>query len=249
MERENIVPTRRLILIGLLGAIPAHQASAKKNKRTRKKANKVKRTNALNPKADATLPLLRDLAMHHQHSLRDEGTPIPDLVARYRAGETLHCICGSVSAVGVHLLREAGYQARVVGVVTKQPFVGDDGHIMLEVWQRGAWRLYDVDGNRRAVDSRRRGVSLVAQVAAGSNRRWEQIANDPLPAPDFVSTMPPDHPAYWTPAWDQRLFGTPRIVFDGWKWGFHDAAERTRLEAAGHFWLGKKAWQRMLGKP
>lgn len=232
--------TRR-VLIAAAAAALLPQATSARRRPPRKRASKLR--------PDTTLPLVRDLAMHHQHSLRDEGAPIADLVVRYRAGNTLYCICGSISAVGVRLLQEAGYPARIVGVVTRQPFVGDDGHIMLEVWQRGAWRLYDVDGNRRAVDSRGRGVGLIAQVKAGSSRRWEQIADDPLPAPDFVSTMPPDHPAYWTPAWDERLFGTPRIVVSSGQWGFHDAAERARLEAAGHVWVSRKQWQRLLGKP
>lgn len=232
--------TRRALLLATL-ALTCPLGGASK----RRKAGKSAKAKPGKLKADPPLPLMHDLAQHHRHGWRDEGDPIPDLVARYRAGEILECICGSISAVGVQVLRDAGLPARVVGVVTQQPFNGTDGHIMLEVWLAGAWRLYDLDGNRRAVDAAGRGVGLIAQVAAGANRRWESIASDPRAATDGT---PDPSPAYQAEL-DQRVFGTPWIVRPDGSMVFHDAADRARMEATGHVYVDKPAWQRLLGKP
>jgi hypothetical protein len=222
--------------------IPAGIDARRKNKGSKKPSRKPKL------QADTALPLLHDLAMHQMHSWRDEGLPIPELVARYRAGEILYVACGGISHTGVHVLRDAGYSARVVGVVTQQPFNGVDGHIMLEVWQQGAWRLYDIDGNRRAVDSAGRGVNIVtqvAQVAAGGGHIWEEIADDPRSPGVYV----PD-PTWTQETLDARVFGTPWIVLsDDATEAFHDATDRARLEAMGHRYLDKKAWDRLIGKP
>lgn len=231
---------RAFVLAPVCMALP-FAADARKGKGKRKKGKDQ-------TKADSAIPLLRDLAAHHMHSVRDEGTPIADLVAQYRRGETLHVICGSISAVAAQLLREAGYDARVVGVQTREAFYGDDGHIMVEVWDDGAWRLYDIDGNRRAVDSRGRGVSIVAQVAAGSGRLWESLANDPPTAPEF-EPRPDDWLPLYSRAWDARVFGTPWLQQpDAWT-VFQDDADRARMEAQGHRYVTEKAWQRLLGKP
>ena len=190
---------------------------------------------------------MRDLAFHHVHSWDQEGMPIPELVAKYRAGEILHVICGSISEVGVQVLRDAGYQARVVGVVTQQPFNGTDGHIMLEVWQQGGWRLYDIDGNRRAVDAAGNGVNIITQVEAGANRLWEAIADDPRwPVEDEAAQAADPTQA----ALDQRVFGTPWILLKSNNEGFHDATDRARLELElGHVYVDAKTWKRLLGKP
>lgn len=246
------MPSRRTVLSApaALAALAHPAFAAGKNKKRKKsksnrKSNKKSKSNRAS-QADSTLPILSDLAMHHVHSWRDEGRPIPELVAKYRAGEILHVICGSISAVGVQVLRDAGYQARVVGVVTQQPFNGVDGHIMLEVWQQGAWRLYDIDGNRRAVDSALRGVSIVTQVEAGTSRLWQSIADDPRAAPEEDV----DQEADWTQAaLDQRVFGTPWILLESQNEAFHDDTDRTRLEAMGHVYLQKEVWHRLLAKP
>lgn len=232
--------TRRALLVSTLAlACPLGVAGK------RRKAQKAANAKPGKLKPDTPLPVMHDVAQHHRHGWRDEGDPIPDLVARYRAGDILQCICGSISAVGVQVLRDAGLSARVVGVVTQQPFNGTDGHIMLEVWQQGSWRLYDLDGNRRAVDATGRGINLVAQVAAGVNRIWEPIASDPRSATDGT---PDPSPAYQA-ALDQRVFGTPWIATPAGGGVFHDASDRSRVEGKGHTYVNKQVWQRLLGKP
>jgi hypothetical protein len=220
---------------------PKHHQNRKQKQKSKPKA----KANQPQPQPDSTLPIMSDLALHHVHNWDQEGMPIPDLVALYRAGETLRTACGGVSRVGVQVLREAGYQARLVGVVTKQVFDGDgDGHIMLEVWDRGGWRLYDVDGNRRAVDAALHGVSLVTQVAAGASRLWQSIDHAPGASPaSFRDTSPAQA------ALDQRVFGTPWIQRPSGGGVFHDATDRARVEAKGHTYVEAEEWQRLLGEP
>jgi hypothetical protein len=239
---EATLLTRRTLLAApVVLTFSTGVVDAKKRKSNKPKKSKLKR--------DAPLPILTDLAMHHQHGWADEGKPISELVAMYRRGEIISCICGSISHTGVAILRDAGYAARVVGVVTQQPFNGNDGHIMLEVWVAGAWRLYCLDWNRRAVDSKGRGVSLIDQVRAGAGRIWEPIAQDAHNAPDFDDVATPW--SDWTlEQLDARVFGTPWIVLkDDATEAFHDATDRTRLEAMGHRYLNKKQWKRLTGKP
>ncbi len=240
------MPSRRVLLaVPAALALPTLAAGKNKNKKRKKSKSKPKPQPMTEPQADTALPILNDLALHHVHSWRDEGMPISDLVARYRAGEILHVICGSISAVGVQVLRDAGYQARVVGVVTKQPFNGADGHVMLEVWQPGGWRLYDIDGNRRAVNSVGWGVNIVTQVEAGANRLWASIADDPRWVAREVPLLEENE---GQAALDQRVFGTPWIQ-KGRRQVFHDAADRKRLEAIGHTYVKAPDWNRLLAQP
>jgi hypothetical protein len=239
---------RTLLAAPVALALPAAADGKKRKKPKHKQKSRRKQKPVVLPtlQADTTLPILRDLALHHVHSWDQEGLPIPDLVAKYRAGETLHVICGSISAVAVQVLRAAGYQARVVGVVTKQPFDGDnDGHIMVEVWQPGGWRLYDIDGNRRAVNAAGWGVNIVTQVEAGANRLWEAIA-------DGAYGLSGDGPMLVNDAaqaaLDQRVFGTPWIQV-GRKQVFNDASDRKRLTARGHTYLKNRDWNRLLVAP
>lgn len=239
---------RTLLAASVALALPAAAGgkTRKKPKHKRKAKRKAKSVVLPTLQADRTLPILRDLAEHHVHSWEQEGLPLPDLVAKYRAGETLHVICGSISAVGVQVLRDAGYQARVVGVVTKQPFDGDnDGHIMVEVWQPGGWRLYDIDGNRRAVNAAGWGVNVVTQVEAGANRMWQAIADD---ARGLAGDGPMLVNEAAQAALDQRVFGTPWIQV-GKKQVFNDATDRKRLTARGHTFLKNRDWYRLLGNP
>lgn len=225
-------------------------AEGKKRKKQRKRSQQKRKQKAKaqpkpkvqpKPEADSMLPMMRDLALHHVHSWDQEGMPIPELVARYRAGETLLVICGSISRVGVQVLRDAGYYARLVGVVTKQPFDGNnDGHVMLEVWDRGGWRLYDLDGNRRAVDAALRGVSIIAQIEAGTGRWWQSIDNNPG---TLIDTSPAQADL------DQRVFGTPWIARPSGGGVFHDADDRARVEGKGHTYVGAKEWERLLMDP
>jgi hypothetical protein len=97
--------------------------------------------------------------------------------------------CGNVAELARELLREAGYPARVVQVITDDEFnYFDDGHLMTEVFYEGRWQLYDVDANLRAVDANGDGVPLVDQLAAvqAGTARWEAIATDPL----YLQTEP-----------------------------------------------------------
>lgn len=241
---EATMPSRRVLLAAPVAlALPA--LAAGKNRKRKKKSKKKSRPQQPEPQPDTTLPALSDLALHHVHSWDQEGMPIPDLVARYRAGEVRRTACGGISRVGVRVLRDAGYQARLAGVVTYQPFDGDnDGHIMLEVWDQDGWRLYDIDGNRRAVDAALHGVNLVTQVESGTSRLWLAIDH----APGALPTSPIDtRPAQ--AALDQRVFGTPWIQRPSGGGVFHDASDRARVEKKGHTYVDEKEWEKLLGKP
>jgi hypothetical protein len=243
----NTMPSRRVLLSAPITLVFPALAAGKNKPRNRKGTHK-KRKKATSDRAlqrDTAQPLLSDLARHHVHSWDQEGMPIPELVAKYRAGEVLRTACGGVSRVGIQIMRDAGYSARLVGVVTYQAFDGDnDGHIMLEIWDQGAWRLYDVDGNRRAVDSTLHGVSIVTQVAASTSRLWLAIDHDPGAIPGSpVDTSPAQA------ALDQRVFGTPWIQRPSGGGVFHDATDRSRVEKKGHTYVGAQEWKRLLGKP
>lgn len=242
---ESTMPSRRVLLAAPVAlALPA-LADGKNRKRKKKSKRKQNAKAHSTPQPDTTLPVLSDLALHHVHSWDQEGMPIPDLVARYRAGEVLRTACGGISRVGVRVLRDAGYQARLAGVVTKQAFDGDnDGHIMLEVWDQDGWRLYDLDGNRRAVDAALHGVNLVTQVAAGASRLWLAIDHDPGALPTSPIATSPAQAAL-----DQRVFGTPWIQRPSGGGVFHDATDRARVEAKGHTYVDEKEWEKLLGKP
>lgn len=235
---------RALIATPVALAIPA-AADGKKRKKSSKHKRRNKPNQQPDPQPDSTLPILSDLALHHVHSWDQEGVSIPKLVAQYRAGETLHVICGSISRVGRQLLSDAGYHARLVGVISREPFDGNsDSHVMLEVWVRDGWRLYDIDGNRRAVDSALHGASLITQVEAGASRLWLAIDHDP----GAVPTTPVATSAAQA-ALDQRVFGTPWIQRPSGGGVFHDATDRARVEKKGHTYVGADEWQRLLGKP
>ena len=234
--------SRRALLAAPAALFLPAAAAGKKRKKSKRKS-KSKPGHIPTPQADATLPIMRDLAQHHVHSWRDEGMAIPKLVDMYRAGETLYVICGSVSRVGREVMQNAGYQARLVGVVTREPFDGDnDSHVMLEVWHQNGWRLYDIDGNRRAIDAAGRGISVVAQVAAGANMLWEAI-DDPSTVPGTPMETSPAQAAL-----DQRVFDIPWIQRPSGGGVFHDS-DRARMKSKGHTYVSGKEWQRLLGKP
>lgn len=233
--------SRRILLAAPAALLLPTSVTGKNRKRKKRHKKKTQQDQELQP--DATLPILRDLAQHHEHSWQDEGMAISKLVAKYRAGETLYVICGSVSRVGREVLQNAGYQARLVGVVTRQPFDGDnDSHVMLEVWQQNGWRLYDIDGNRRAIDSAGRGISVVAQVAAGASMLWEAI-DDPSVVPGTPMETSPAQSAL-----DLRVFNIPWIQRPGGGGVFHDA-DRARMTSKGHTYVSGKEWERLLRKP
>jgi hypothetical protein len=238
--------SRRLLLAAPAAlALPTYvEGKTNRKKKKKQKQQQKKQQQELELQPDATLPILRDLAQHHVHSWREEGMAISELVAKYRAGETLYVICGSISRVGQEVVQAAGYHARLVGVVTKEPFDGDsDGHIMLEVWDQDAWRLYDIDGNRRAIDSAGRGISVVAQVAAGENMLWEAI-DDPGIVPGTPMEISPAQAAL-----DQRVFNIPWIQRPSGGGVFNDASEKARMQSQGHTYVNDKEWKRLLGRP
>jgi hypothetical protein len=148
---------------------------------------------ALPASAAAATPdqILRDLAAHQIHSWTDNSIGFPAMVAKYQAGERLNITCYYVSEVARQLLHAAGYPARVVETITREPFNDfDDGHSMVEVFTGGQWQLYDIDANERAVDANGAGISLVDQAEAVREGRalWEPIASDPLYRTDEPDT-------------------------------------------------------------
>jgi hypothetical protein len=244
---ETTMLSRRLLLAAPAALVLPDFADGKgKHKHRKRKKHRKKRQRQTDQELqpDSTLPILRDLAQHHVHSWEEEGMAISKLVVKYRAGETLYVICGSISRVGREVMQAAGYHARLVGVVTKEPFDGDsDSHVMLEVWDRDAWRLYDIDGNRRAIDSAGRGISVVAQVAAGPNMLWEAI-DDPSTVPGTPMDVSPAQAAL-----DQRVFDIPWIQRPSGGGVFNDASEKARMKSKGHTYVDDKEWKQLLGRP
>lgn len=98
--------------------------------------------------------LLRTIAAEVWHGSRDDQKSIRDLAALVLTRK-LSLTCGYVSAYGLTLLRQAGYQAKLVYLYTLQPYDGNDGHVVLSVYHPTyrSWVIVDEDFNRMYLES------------------------------------------------------------------------------------------------
>jgi hypothetical protein len=138
-----------------------------------------------------------------------------------------------VAAVGILAAQRAGYEARLVGCFTTEPWVGNDGHEMLEVREGNAWTLYDLDGNRKAPQ----GVGIADQCAGPL--RWQPIAHDQgcVTECDILSDLA---------TFDARVFDVPWIL-DGGVICFHDAREIIEPKSPAYHWVDAEAWAALVG--
>jgi hypothetical protein len=85
------------------------------------------------------------IAERHKHGLGDENESYMEL-SRIASTRPISVTCGVVSTWAVQLLRDAGYEARVVTTMTLDRWNGDDnGHTLISVLEPSGWVVYDID--------------------------------------------------------------------------------------------------------
>jgi hypothetical protein len=187
--------------------------------------------------------ILANLAAQHAHGNRDNLVPLDELEARLAAGERIEVTCTIISVLAQRRLRRARVPSRLVLTMTRGPYDDlDNGHTMIEVKVGDAWSVYDLDGNRRAVDSKGGGVSVV-DLCKSSSRRWQPIAYDPaFDDPKWAGSLWSINQA----AWDDKVMGVP-LIEHGSLFAFRDEADRARIEAYAptYRFVSKKTWQKL----
>lgn len=97
------------------------------------------------PPTESADALLTAVAHRHVHGGRDDHEPIARL-SEIAATRRVVATCGPVSVWAVGLLRDAGYEARVVTTLTMDEWDSlDNGHTMVSVMIDGQWAVYDLD--------------------------------------------------------------------------------------------------------
>jgi hypothetical protein len=183
-------------------------------------------------------PLLRRIARQVTHSWSDDKLNTDELDARFQAGQRLYVNCATVSRLAQQVLAHAGYRSRLVATVTKDELNGfDDDHVLLEVFIRGRWVVYDLDGNMQPLDRKGRGMSLVQLVRNKNHVRPRMLAHDQ--AWDVRGMQEGEGSLAFAPytdrifqhhdAWYKRILGVP-IIQARDQMVFHDDQERARVE-------------------
>lgn len=187
--------------------------------------------------------LLITIASLHTHGYSGDTVPLPELEAQMARGQTIVASCGTVEKLGVRAVLAAGGRAREVGTLTRDPWNGeDDGHMLMELWTKRGWTLFDLDTNRRAPW----GIGIGEQVAAGHDRKWITIAHDPLYAESEADVWPATRAVFADlPAWYDHIFGIAGYYDPARGYLFHDAAMRARAESYGWVWTDKATWRRL----
>jgi hypothetical protein len=188
------------------------------------------------------------LARDHVHGYAGDLVPLALLEAQVAAGERIVGSCGTIARLGQRALTRAGLTSRLVGSLTRDPYTGDDGHIMLEVWNATGWHVYDLDGNRQAVDAAGHGIPIVGLCAARP-RHWRILADDPL----YILDDPrwAEMTVAWAAdieGWYDHILGIPTI-YDYRDWWFHDDADRPKAESLGFRYATAEEWHALLGAP
>jgi hypothetical protein len=98
----------------------------------------------------------------------------PRQMSRTALHRPLYTTCGPVSTWAVELLREAGFKARLVMVMTRDRWnATDNGHTFVEIRSGGRWVAYDIHRKLRWTDEHGRGLSMtewVSRVPSGKYR-------------------------------------------------------------------------------
>jgi len=137
-------------------------------------------TLALTGTAQAQTPTqaLTSLARHTTHGWVDDTKPLPVLEHKLNTGQRIYVTCGTISRLAVRKMQRMGVPARLVGAVTTRPQMnGDDGHVLVEVRLNGRWQVFDLDNNRKPVDSAGHGITI-RQFVAQTRRYFVPLAND-----------------------------------------------------------------------
>jgi hypothetical protein len=197
--------------------------------------------------------LMAGIASHQQMGWKDNKTPMPVLERRIAEGGRVYASCSVVAELGYRTAIRHGIPARHVSAITNARFDGyNDGHAMIELGLGGHWVLYDLDLNRRAVDSHGRGVGLAYQVSAGNARRWQVIAHD-ADHWNFAGTgaktrrMVAPFAHMSAERWYRHTLGVALVETSPGQYAYHGNGHRSaRIDSvwAGHYrWVNAAAWR------
>jgi hypothetical protein len=184
--------------------------------------------------------IISDVAGQVTHGSRDDSLPLSEQLRIYHSGERLDLTCGYVVLLTQAILAEHGIPSRQAAVITRDRFnATNNGHTMIEVRAGRGWNVFDISTNRQPRDSAGKGISvveLVAQQRRNESHNWRRLASDQKF--DFSLKK-----------WYSRVLGVPLIEMRPGHFGFRAKGQRKRLEAyyAGYHWLGKRAWQQLVG--
>lgn len=109
------------------------------------------------------------ISWNHVHGRADEHYDF-QATANASTYRVMRSTCGHISAWCQWFLSFAGIQTRIVNVTTLGPLNGwDDGHIVIETFTNGKWRMWDHTTGRYFVDVNGGHMSTAQFVAAIAN--------------------------------------------------------------------------------
>ena len=231
LEKRKLNMNRRAVATGLAGLfVTAWSGEGKSRKKKRKKPAAVT--------VAAVDAILGPLALKMGHGTDLEGKTLDELEALMATGQRIIVLCGNQSSLAIRELARHGIRARLINPLHAGPFEGGYGHTSMEVRVNGRWQVFDMTANAQLVDANGRGPDVSAACRTRP-LQLRQFADDPVWT--ATSNAPADTLEYF-----ERMFQIPVIENGGW-WRFHDAANRSRIEAIDHswHWASKKEWKRL----
>lgn len=179
--------------------------------------------------------LMGYLAQHQTHSAAGDSVDTATLLQEVDSGRRIYVICGPIADLGYLVARYHRIPARHVHLLARGP--GVMGHSVLELYVSGHWVLYDLDQNQRAVDKQGRPIGVLAQQAAGHDRRWHKIAHDYIGPINRISRSLYD-----------RVFATVQIETAPDLYAYHEAQRDPFVEANASvpvYWVSARKWSRI----
>jgi hypothetical protein len=146
------------------------------------------RITTTNPTGDV-YALISAICHNHIHGVADEGVEYQTMSNRGMQVRW-RLRCGVIAGMCAWLLPQVGVSSRVINVKTVGPLTGyDDGHLVLETYHSGAWRMWDLtnrcywrDGTGKHLST----AEFIAHIAGGA------------PMPEQVKLAPGE-------AWDAEV--------------------------------------------
>jgi hypothetical protein len=250
-RRHLLVSLGALTTAGILSATAKtkrhHDGGNRRTKRRRhdkRRDQQAREHRSADGQAEANAQWLNNqiyLASHQTHGFADDRLAPNWAVMEsiIQSGKRLFVSCGHIAELGRRQAAADGKRARLAMTVTREAWHGDDGHVLLEVWNNGAWRTFDLDGNRRT------NRSLIQ--LCGGQRDWTIIATD-------QPVKRPGEQVWWDTidAWYDRVLQVPLYYEDPYaelnqsQICFNDESMRGFLESRGYKWVDATRWQQLV---
>lgn len=160
--------------------------------------------------------LLSGLAWLCAHGTADEG--LSDKAGRARTS-VLRMRCGFVAPFVQSQLSSVGEQSRIVRILTADtPNTYDNGHVAIEVFHGGKWKLWDISNNCYfSKAGEHLSLKEMTQAAASDDFHIEKIAGDSYSVEPFTSSGQFDVTAFARiklanlRGWVRRIYQIPGI--------------------------------------